>query len=81
MIDYLTTGELWNIVEDAFNRRKNITSGEEHLNISTKNLRKIFLQKNMILKTKKETLIRYVFIANLVGLQIKKELIKQAVEF
>ena len=89
MIDTLTTVDFWKIVEEAFIRPRNITF-DRHVFLSTKQLRgetveHFFgklkeLAENCDFEKKEETLIRYVFITNLIDPEIQKELLKQTVE-
>ena len=88
MIDTLTTAEFWKIVEEAFicPRYKTfdrpiflITKqlrGEtvEHFYVKLKEL-----AEKCYFKNKEETLIRDVFIINLIDPEIQKELLKQTV--
>ena len=89
MIDTLTTVDFWKIVEEAFIRPRNITL-DRHVFLITKQLRgetvehfygKIKeLAENCDFENKEETLIRDVFITNLMDPEIQKELLKQTAE-
>ena len=89
LIDTLTTVDFWKIVEEAFIRPRNITF-DRHVFMSTKQLRgetverfygKIKeLAENCDFENKEETLIRDVFITNLMDPKTQKELLKQTVE-
>ena len=85
MIDALSTAELWKIVEDAFIRpRKN--TFDRHIFRITKRLRGEIvepfplnleeLSENCDFGNKEETLIRDVFITNLIDPETQKELLK-----
>ena len=83
MIDALSTVEFWKIVEDAFIRRRNITlitkqlrgKAVDHFYGKLKEMAEICDFEN-----KEETLIRDVFITNLIDPEIQKEFHKQTVE-
>ena len=89
MIDTLTTVDFWKIVEEAFIRPRNIIF-DRLVFLITKRLRgetvEHFYGKlkeladNSDFENKEETLIRDVFIANLIDPEIQKELLKQTVE-
>ena len=89
MIDTLATVDFWKIVEEAFIRPRNITF-DRHVFLITKQTRGERVehfygklrnwQKTVTLRTKEETLIRDVFITNLMDPEIQKELLKQTVE-
>ena len=89
IIDTLATVDFWKIVEEAFNRTRNITF-DRHVFLITKQLRgetvehfygKLKeLEGNCGFENKEETLIRDVFITNLMDPEIQKELLKQTVE-
>ena len=89
LIDTLVTVDFWKIVEEAFIHPGNITFNR-HVFLITKQLRgetvKHFygklkeLAENCDFENKEETLIRDVFITNLMDPEIQKELLKQTVE-
>ena len=89
MIDTLTTVDSWKIVEEAFIRPRNITF-DRHVFLITKQIRgetvENFYEKlkelaeNGDFESKEETLIRDVFLTNLIDPEIQKELLKQTVE-
>ena len=89
LIDTIATVDLWKIVEEAFIRPRNITF-DRHVFLITKQLRgetvEHFYQKvkelaeNCDFKNKEKTLIRDVFITNLMDPEIQNELLKQTVE-
>ena len=88
IIDTLTTVNFWKIVEEAFIRPRYINF-HRHVFLITNNFgekRWNFygklkeLAENCDFENKEETLIRYVFITNLIDPEIQKELLKQTVE-
>ena len=89
MIDTLATIDFWKIVEEAFIRPRNI-SFDRHVFLFTKQLRGETVEhfygklkeraENCDFENKEETLIRDVFITNLIDSEIQKELLKQTVE-
>ena len=89
MIDTLPTVDFWKIMEEAFIRPRNITF-DRHVFSIMKQLRGETVEKfcgklkelavNCDFKNKVETLISDVFITNLMGPEIQKELLKQTVE-
>ena len=89
MIDTLPTVDFWRIVEEAFIRPRNITF-DRHVFLITKQLRGETVEhfygklkelaENRDFENKEETLIRDVFITNLMDPEIQKELLKQTVE-
>ena len=89
MIDTLATVDLRKIVEEAFIRPRNITF-DRHVFLITKQLRGETVEhfygklkelaENCDFENKEETLIRDVFITNLMDPEIQKELLKQTVE-
>ena len=89
MIDTLSTVNFWKIVEEAFIRPCNITF-DRHVFLITKQLRGETVEhfygklkelaENCDFENKEETLIRDVFITNLIDPEIQKELLKQTVE-
>ena len=89
MVDTLTTVNFVKIVEEAFIRPRNITF-DRHVFLITKQFRAETVEhfcgklkkwaENCDFENKKETLIRNVFITNLIGPEIQKELLKQTVE-
>ena len=89
MIDTLTNVDFWKIVEEAFIRPRNITF-DRHVFLITKQLRGETVEhfygklkelaENCDFENKEETLIRDVFITNLMDPEIQKELLKQTVE-
>ena len=88
-IDTLTTVDFWKIVEKAFIRPRNITF-DRHVFLITKQIRGETVEhfygklkelaENCDFENKEETLIRDVFITNLMDPEIQKELLKQTVE-
>ena len=89
LIDTLATVDFWKIVEEAFIRPRNITF-DRHVFLITKQLRRETVEhfygklnelaENCEFENKEETLIRDVFITNLMDPEIRKELLKQTVE-
>ena len=89
MIDTLATVDFWKIVEEAFIRPRNITF-DRHVFLVTKQFRGETVEhfygklkelaENCDFQNKEETLIRNVFITNLMDPEIQKELLKQTVE-
>ena len=89
MIDTLTTVDFWKIVEEAFIRPRNINF-DRHVFLIAKQLRGETVEhfygklkelaENSDFENKEETLIRDVFISNLIDPDIQKELLKQTVE-
>ena len=89
MIDTLATVDFWKIVEEAFIRPRNITF-DLHVFLITKQLRgeKVEhfygklkeLAENCDFEHKEETLMRDVFITNLMDPEIQKELLKETVK-
>ena len=89
MIDTLTTVDFWKIMEEAFIRRRNINF-DRHIFLITKQLRVETVEhfygnlkelaENCDFGNKQETLIRDVFITNVVDPEIQRELPKQTVE-
>ena len=89
MIDTLTTVDFWKIVEEAFIRSRNITF-DRHVFLITKQLRGETVEhfygklkelaENCDFQIKEETLIRDVFITNLMDSEIQTELLKQTVK-
>ena len=89
MIDTLATIDFWKIVEEAFIRPRNITF-DRHVFLIIKKLRGETVEhfhgklkelaENCDFENKEETLIRDVFITNLIDSEIQKELLKQSVE-
>ena len=89
MIDTLSTAEFWKIVEADFIRPGNIIF-DWHVSLITKQLRGETVEQfhgkleelaeNCDFENKEETLIRDVFIANLIDQEIQKELLKQTVD-
>ena len=89
MIDTLTTVDFWKIVEEAFIRPRNLIFNR-HVFLITKQLRGETVEnfygkpkelaENCDSENKEETLIRDVFITNLIDPEIQKELLKQTVE-
>ena len=89
MIDTLATADFWKIVEETFILPHNITV-DRHVFLITKQLRgetvEHFYEKlkelaeNCDFENKEETLIRDVFITNLMDPEIQMELLKQTVE-
>ena len=89
MIDTLSTLDFWKIVEEAFIRPRNITF-DRHVFLITKQLRGETVEhfygklkelaENCDFENKEETVIRDVFITNLIDPEIQKELLKQTVE-
>ena len=89
MIDTLSTVNFWKIVEEAFIRPRNITFDRDVFLI-TKQLRGETVEhfygklkelaENCDFENKEETLIRDVFITNLIDPEIQKELLNQTVE-
>ena len=87
MIDSLSTVDFWKIVEEAFIRPRNLTF-DRHVFLITEELQgetvEYFygklkeLAENWV-STKEGTLIREVFITNLMDPEIEKELLKQTV--
>ena len=89
MIDTLTTVDLWKIVEEAFIRPRNITFDRHVFQITKQHRGETVehfygklkeLTENCDFGNKEETLIRDVFITNLMDPEIQKELLKQTVE-
>ena len=89
MIDTLSTADFWKIVESAFIRPRNIPFDGRVFVITKQLLRKTVgpfygnlkeLAENCDFENKEETLIRDVFITNLIDPEIQKELLKQTVE-
>ena len=88
-IDTLTTVEFWKIVEEAIIRPRNIAF-DRHVLLIMKRLRgeKVEhfygklkeLAENCDFENKEETLIRDVFITNLIDTEIQKELLEQTIE-
>ena len=89
MIDALSTADFWKIVEAAFIRPRNITFDRLVLLITKqlfgetaeqfyRNLKE--LAENSDFENKEETLVRDVFITNLIDPEIQKKLLKQTVE-
>ena len=86
---YVGLLDFWKIVEEAFIRPCNITFNR-HIFMITKQLRGEMvehfygklkeLEENCDFENKEETLIRGVFITNLMEPEIQKELLKQTVE-
>ena len=79
IIDTLATVDFWKIVEEAFNRPRNITF-DRHVFLITKRLRGEHfygklkeLEENCDFENKEETLIRDVFITNLMDPEIQKD--------
>ena len=89
MIDTLTSKDFWKIVEEAFIRPRNITF-DRHVFLITNQLRGEAVEhfygklkelaEKYDFENKEETLIRDVFITNLMDPAIQKELLKQTVE-
>ena len=89
IIDALSTAEIWKVVEDAIIRPRNITF-DRHVFLITKQLRgetvEFFYEKlkqlaeNCDFENTEETLIRDVFITNLIGPENQKKLLQQRVE-
>ena len=89
MIDVLSTAEFRKIVEAAFIRPRNITFDRDVF-LTMKQLRgkavKHFygkhkeLAENCVFQNNEETLMRDVFITNLIDLEIQKDLLKHRVE-
>ena len=89
LIDTLTTVDFWKIVEEAFIRPRNITF-DRHVFLITKHLRGETVERfygklkelaeNCDFENKEETLIRDVFITNLIDPKTQNELLKQTVE-
>ena len=89
MIHTLSTAEFWKTVETAFIRPRSITF-DRHVFLITKQLRGETVEQfygklkelaeNCDFENKEETLIRDVFIINLIDPEIQKELLKQTVE-
>ena len=81
MIDTLSTEEFWKIVEEAFIHLRNITF-DRHVFLITKQLygKLKKLAEKCDFENKEETLIRDVFINNLIDPEIRKEILKQTVE-
>ena len=89
MIDTLPTVNFWKIVDEAFIRPRNITF-DRHVFLITKQLRGETVEQfygklkelaeNCDFENKEETLIRDVFITNLIDPEIQKELLKQTAE-
>ena len=89
MIDTLATVDFWKIVEEAFICPRNITFDRD-IFLITKKLRGETVEhfygklkelaENCDFENKEETLIRDVFITNLMDPEIQKELLKQTVE-
>ena len=89
MIDTLATVDFWKMVEEAFIRPHNITF-DRHVFLITKQLRGETVEhfygklkelaENCDFENKEETLIRDVFITNLMDPEIQKELLKQTDE-
>ena len=89
MIDTLSTVNFWKIVEETFIRPRNITF-DRHVFLITKQLRGETVEhfygklkelaENCDFENKEETLIRDVFITNLIDPEIQNELLKQTVE-
>ena len=89
MIDTLSTAEFWKIVEAAFIRPRSIIF-DRQVFLITKQLRGETVERfygklkelaeNCDFENKEETLIRDVFITNLIDPEIQKELLKQTVE-
>ena len=89
MIETLSTAEFWKIVEAAFIRPRNITF-DRHVFLITKQPRGETVQhiyvelkelaENCDFENKEQTLIRDVFVTNLIDPEIRKELLKQTVE-
>ena len=88
-IDTLATVDFGKIVEEAFIRPRNITF-DRHVFLITKQLREVSVEhlygklkelaENCDFENKEETLIRNVFITNLMDPEIRKKLLKQTVE-
>ena len=89
LIDTLATVDFWKIVKEAFIRPRNITF-DRHVFLIRKQLRGETVEhlygklkelaENCDFENKEETLIRDVFITNLMDPEIQKELLKQTVE-
>ena len=89
MIDTLATVDVWKIMEEAFIRPRNINF-DRHVFLITKQLwgetveyfygKLKELAENCDFENKEETLIRDVFITNLMDPKIQKELLKRTVE-
>ena len=89
MIDSLSPAEFWKIVEDAFISTGNITF-DRHVFLITKQLREETVEhfyrkqkelaENCDFENKEETMIRDVFITNLIDPEIQKEPLKQTEE-
>ena len=89
LINTLATVDFWKIVEEAFIRPRNIPFNR-HVFFITKQLRRETVEhfygklkelaENCDFENRKETLIRDVFITNLMDPKIQKELLKQTVE-
>ena len=89
MIDTLSTAEFWKIAEEAFIRPQKITF-DRHVFLIAKQLRGKTVEhfygklkesaEKCDFKNKEETLIRDVFITNLIDPEIQKELLKQTVK-
>ena len=89
MIDTLPTVDFWKIVDEAFIRPRNITF-DRHVFLITKQLRGETVEQfygklkelaeNCDFENKEETLIRDVFITNLIDPEIQEELLKQTAE-
>ena len=88
-IDTLPTVDFWKIMDEAFIRPRNITF-DLHVFLITKQLRGETVEhfygkpkeltENCDFENKEETLIRDVFITNLIDPEIHKQLLKQTVE-
>ena len=89
MIDTLPTAVFWKIVEAAFIRPRN-SIFDRHVFFITKQLQAETVEhfygklkelaENCVFENKEETLIRDVFITNLIDPDIQKKLLKQTVE-
>ena len=89
LIDILTTVDFWKTVEEAFIRPRNITF-DRHVFLITTQVRgetvepfygKLMeIAENCDFENKEETLIRDVFITNLMNPEVQKELLKRTVK-
>ena len=88
-MDILTTAELWTIMESAFIRQRNITF-DRYVLLTAKQTRgesieRFFeklkeLSENCELGSQEDTLIRDLFIANMLDPEIQKELLRETLE-
>ena len=88
-MDSLTTAELWTIMEAAFIRQRNITF-DRYVLLTTKQTREESIEhffgklkelsENCELGSQEDTLIRDLFIANMLDPEIQRELLRETLE-